>query len=352
MPSPRVSSTVATLFGIASLTIMLTGCGSQGNNAPSGIGNQAAMSANPTDGAASSLNAAADKTLATGDATRIVRVMSTSYDAKNRMVTLNVRNDTVVKSSMSHPDGGRSASPNKGKGNGERTLPTESVLPPTGENVVDASTVSGIVNYATARYPTKPVSWVRVVSVHGSQSHHKAPFMVPVRENQSTQPSTAGPSTDELAGFAGAVSLPPGVTLDPNIVPIATINASWSQKFDAVKSIAVSKLGTPYIWGHNEDRGQYGFDCSNFTSYVYHHALGYILSDYSRVQATSVGYPVPISQMRPGDLLIFNNGQHVGIYMGNQKMIDAGGGAGQVSYMSLGPGYYWGNHITAVKRMF
>ncbi|GIM47929.1 hydrolase [Collibacillus ludicampi] len=147
-------------------------------------------------------------------------------------------------------------------------------------------------------------------------------------------------------------SLPHGVKLDRSITPIASLDDDHQTKLDAVLQVAESKLGTPYRWGHNEDRGQYGFDCSNFTAYVYHHALGYKFSGSSRVQARSVGNPVPKSQMRPGDLLIFDGGRHVGIYAGNGRMIQEGGGLGRVGYLSVAPGSYWSKHITAVKRMF
>ncbi|MBX5436238.1 MAG: C40 family peptidase [Alicyclobacillaceae bacterium] len=149
-----------------------------------------------------------------------------------------------------------------------------------------------------------------------------------------------------------AWQLPPGVQYDASVHPLADPAASTSAKTDAVLQVARSKLGTPYIWGHNEDRGQYGFDCSNFTAYVYHHALGYRMSGASQVQARSVGWPVAKSQMRPGDLLIFDNGHHVGIYAGGGEMIQEGGGLGKVGYLQVSPGSYWYRHLTAVKRMY
>lgn len=168
----------------------------------------------------------------------------------------------------------------------------------------------------------------------------------------------SGQNTNTGASASGnlnttSTALPPGVWhYDASVNPIAGLNATWQQKFDAVLSVAKSKLGTPYRWGHNEDRGQYGFDCSNFDEYVYHHALGYRFSGASRIQARSVGWTVPKSDMRPGDLLIFNNGGHCGIYIGNNEMIEEGGGLGKVGYLSVAPGSYWGRHLTAVKRMF
>ncbi|MFD1674612.1 C40 family peptidase [Alicyclobacillus fodiniaquatilis] len=152
--------------------------------------------------------------------------------------------------------------------------------------------------------------------------------------------------------IAMAATLPPGVTIDHNMTPLASENASTQAKTDAVLKVAESKLGTPYIWGHNEDRGQYGFDCSNFTAYVYHHALGYKITTFSTKQYTSVGYDEPKSDMQSGDLLSFNDGGHSGIYVGNGEMIQCGGGLGKVGYLSVKPGSYWYKHLSAVKKMY
>lgn len=149
-----------------------------------------------------------------------------------------------------------------------------------------------------------------------------------------------------------AATLPPGIHRDYSIRPQAPVYDTRAQKVSAVLRVATSKLGTPYIWGHNEDRGQYGFDCSNFTEYVYHHALGYLMSTSSRIQYTSVGYWVSKYRIKPGDLITFDSGGHVGIYAGNGEMIQEGGGLGRVGYLSVAPGSYWYNHISAVKRIF
>lgn len=170
----------------------------------------------------------------------------------------------------------------------------------------------------------------------------------------TTAPSSASNVSNSSLSAAPTVNfhLPPGVSLDNSITPLAGLTASQQAKANAVLQIAAGKLGTPYIWGHNEDRGQYGFDCSNFTEYVYHHALGYKMSGSSQTQYHSVGWTVPVSSMRPGDLVIFNSGGHVGIYAGNGEMIQEGGGLKKVGYLKLSPGSYWYNHISAVKRMF
>lgn len=162
-------------------------------------------------------------------------------------------------------------------------------------------------------------------------------------------PTFAATST---TNYTTTSQLPHGVSYDAGVHPLATPGASYQAKLNAVLSVAKSKLGTPYRWGHNEDRGQYGFDCSNFTAYVYHHALGYRMSGSSQYQYHYIGQSVSKKSMRPGDLLIFNNGGHVGIYIGDGLMIQEGGGLRKVGYLKVSPGSYWYNHISAVKRMF
>ena len=204
-------------------------------------------------------------------------------------------------------------------------------------------------------------SWFKVVAPDGEQGYVVShPYFVESVSNSATASTAPQASSGALPSGAGTPStvtsqpstLPFGVRYDDTMTPVAPLTASRDAKFQAVLEVAQSKLGVPYIWGHNEDRGQYGFDCSNFTEYVFHHALGYRFSTTSRVQAEAVGIPVPIDEMLPGDLLIFNNGGHVGIYIGDGKMIEEGGGLGKVGYLRVTPGSYWYNHLTAVKRMF
>ena len=213
----------------------------------------------------------------------------------------------------------------------------------TGENIVDVARPEGVTNYVTAHYPDAAVHSIQVVRPSGINSAYRP----------EPAPTSAPSPGSALAAGAFHVSLPPrGVHMDYRIRPRAGLRASVQAKENAVMGVAKSKLGTPYIWGHNEDRGQYGFDCSNFTEYVYHHALGYRFTTSSRGQYRWVGVPVARGNMRVGDLLIFRRGEHVGIYAGNGRMIEEGGGLGRVGYLSLGPGSYWGKHLTSVRRMF
>ena len=93
----------------------------------------------------------------------------------------------------------------------------------------------------------------------------------------------------------------------------------------AVVGFAVRQIGVPYRWGGT---GQGGYDCSGLTQAAYE-AAGVAIPRTSEQQWLALPQ-VPTSQLRPGDLVFFNPGEfapglpgHVGIYIGNDQMIDA-----------------------------
>lgn len=95
------------------------------------------------------------------------------------------------------------------------------------------------------------------------------------------------------------------------------------QRIDTVISVAESLIGTPYVWG-GDSLQKGGFDCSGFTQYVFKQ-VNYSLNRVSVDQATQ-GISVSKTNLQPGDLIFFSladDGKisHVGIYLGNGKMI-------------------------------
>lgn len=213
------------------------------------------------------------------------------------------------------------------------------------EAIFDNENPEGVVNFATAQFPDKYVNRIRVRHTASGAELFNLPVNTDAQDGNTVQ-------AEQATGTTSIHLPPPGVRMDAKIRPLASLNASRQAKVAAIRKIAESKLGIRYVWGHNEDRRQYGFDCSNYTAYVYHHALGYSFSTMSRRQYSSVGVRALFKDMRPGDLLAFNKGGHVGIYMGNGKMIQMGGGTGKCSYLSVKPGSYWYRHLSAVKHMF
>lgn len=89
----------------------------------------------------------------------------------------------------------------------------------------------------------------------------------------------------------------------------------------AVVAEARKYLGVPYLWGGTDPKS--GLDCSGFIQLVYKQ-LGFELPRVSYQQATA-GRPVAgLANAQPGDILAFNSPvDHVAIYIGNNKMIEA-----------------------------
>jgi|SRR5579863_1434977 len=78
-------------------------------------------------------------------------------------------------------------------------------------------------------------------------------------------------------------------------------------------------IGVPYVWGGSTPHP--GFDCSGLVRYVYQH-FGISLP-HSSYGDESYGRRVLRKYLRPGDLVFFAGGSHVGIYVGRHRVIDA-----------------------------
>ncbi|MEW2315090.1 C40 family peptidase [Streptomyces bauhiniae] len=96
-------------------------------------------------------------------------------------------------------------------------------------------------------------------------------------------------------------------------VPAPTSRAS------AAVAYAYRKLGSPYVWGAT---GPNAFDCSGLIQAAYRSAgISLPRTTYAQINA---GRRVSRSQLQPGDLVFFYSGvSHVGIYVGNGRMIHA-----------------------------
>jgi cell wall-associated NlpC family hydrolase len=84
-------------------------------------------------------------------------------------------------------------------------------------------------------------------------------------------------------------------------------------------AFAFAQLHCPYVFGGTGPCNQ-GFDCSGLTQAAWA-AAGVSIPRTSYDQA---GLPsVPVSDLQPGDIMEFNGNGHVGIYVGNNMLIDA-----------------------------
>ncbi len=161
------------------------------------------------------------------------------------------------------------------------------------------------------------------------------PFSV-LLDAVSDPSSTSTTSTSTASGSSDGTGLTTS-SVDPQIVSLASTSAASSATASlsdasasgsAIVGEASKFLGVPYVWGGSSPSG---FDCSGLVQYVFSQ-LGVELPRGS-VDQSEVGRPVAsLAQAQPGDLLFFEPGQngappgkpgHVGIYIGDDKMIDA-----------------------------
>lgn len=111
--------------------------------------------------------------------------------------------------------------------------------------------------------------------------------------------------------------------MDENIQPVlddegdsACPDEASSAIVQSILSDAVSYLGVPYVYGGTDGNG---FDCSGLAWRVFNDNGISLPRTVSAVE--TLGIAVDREDLEPGDLLIFNNPKHTGIYMGDGDFI-------------------------------
>ena len=150
----------------------------------------------------------------------------------------------------------------------------------------------------------------------------------------------------------------PNTTQKPGTTPKPSSSTGGSSKgVEKFISIAQSKLGCKYVRGA---KGPNSFDCSGFVYWCLNQAgvkQSYMTSivwrncsKYRRINS--------MSDIKRGDVLVFKGKSmatgHVGIYLGDGKMIDASSGAGQVriTSSSILKSSYWQEHFLMAYRIW
>nr|WP_221247502.1 NlpC/P60 family protein [Gordonia humi] len=110
----------------------------------------------------------------------------------------------------------------------------------------------------------------------------------------------------------------PGDIQGPKLNP-GTIGTPQQVRAQKALRAAESKIGSPYVYGA---AGPNAFDCSGLTSWAFRQAGKTIPRDsYGQLGG---GTPVAsLAAARPGDILVFNGGGHVGLYAGNGMFVHA-----------------------------
>ena len=147
--------------------------------------------------------------------------------------------------------------------------------------------------------------------------------------------------------------LPPGGSDGsgaPGIDYTVPAEALTDSEFAAIYEEAKKYVGTPYVWGGSSP--ETGFDCSGYVCWVYNQN-GY---DIGRTTANGLwqkSQHISEAEAKPGDLVFFKGTydtpgmSHVGIYLGNGKMVSAGD---PIKYADIHSSY-WQQYLAGFGRL-
>jgi cell wall-associated NlpC family hydrolase len=153
-----------------------------------------------------------------------------------------------------------------------------------------------------------------------SEIQSQIALLSPTRTAATAAAFASSLSAQAATGAAGATATRATATSAATITAAAAGTSTTSGS--EVVTEAKKYLGIPYVWGGTDPKR--GLDCSGLIQLVYKN-LGYEVPRVSYQQATA-GTAVKggLANARPGDILAFNSPvSHVGIYIGDNKMIHA-----------------------------
>lgn len=182
----------------------------------------------------------------------------------------------------------------------------------------------------------------RIGSIHAMIEQLSRPIATTTATTSAAAGAASAAAFDTAltaAGTAGAygVSALPGA----GTVAVASGTATGTDVVGAAKKY----IGVPYVWGGTNPAT--GMDCSGFVQRVFKD-LGVevprVVSDQMKV-----GTPVAsLAEAKPGDLLVSFGGEHISIYLGNGKAIDAPV-PGQT--IQIRDAWEQQSNLTAIRRM-
>ena len=97
---------------------------------------------------------------------------------------------------------------------------------------------------------------------------------------------------------------------------------------DDIVKLSLEFIGVPYLWGGTSN---FGFDCSGFVNRLYDFRGKDLPRDTDQLE--NFTKEVSLNEIEPGDLMFFPG--HVGMYIGEGKMIHSSGKYGRIVISSI-----------------
>jgi peptidoglycan DL-endopeptidase LytE len=133
--------------------------------------------------------------------------------------------------------------------------------------------------------------------------------------------------------------------------PTVSARATSGRGSSSVVRVASRQIGSRYVWGASRPGA---FDCSGFTKYVMKQ-MGVNLPHSSRAQFAG-GRAIARSGLQAGDLVFFTGPSgrgvgHVGVYIGNNRMVHSSTPSTGVITSSLSERYYASRYLGARRYL-
>ena len=129
------------------------------------------------------------------------------------------------------------------------------------------------------------------------------------------------------------------------LVPAAFADAAIAPPGQRAATAALTEVGVPFAWGGTTPAT--GFDTPGLVAWAFAQAGVPGLPHFTGA-LWNQGQPVSRNHLRRGDLVFFDDGGHVGIYLGHGRFIHAPGTGRGVAVASLS-GRYLRSYTGAVR---
>ena len=142
---------------------------------------------------------------------------------------------------------------------------------------------------------------------------------VPSSETETTTTTAAETTTTTVEATTTTTAAETTTTQE-----ITTPSNNSTPLRDSIVNYALGWVGQcNYVYGGTDLSIGGSVDCSGFTMQVYNRVAGVSLPHHSMSQM-NCGSAITYDQLRPGDLVFYNNPNHVAIYIGNGAIVHAG----------------------------